>query len=447
MKEILTTLLSLEKEIREQNSISELSFFIAHQIKLLFPYKRSVVFSSYKDKSIKIESISGVIELDKYSPYQQTLEKIIKKLIKKSNHSHENKFYLYEKSELENLVDSQLDEIFQNKLLFYPFYNQDVLIGGILFFVDDFTLDEKKQYHLQFLLEAINYSFCYLTIKEKKLHKFIYSSNKKQIFYTILIAFILSIFFIRVPLTVIADAVITARDPKVITAPMDGVIEKVNVNVAQSVKKGELLFNMEKQDLLNANEQALSEYRVIKEKLNKAIQSSFKDIKNRAEINILKAELRLKALQVTYTQYLLNQANVYSPQDGIAIIDSPHEWSGKPVQIGEKVLEIANKEKVKISIWLPVSDALYFEKGDRVILFLNAKPLSPIDATVAYSGFDAQKSPKELLAYKVTAFLDKGVSPPRIGSQGNAKLYHGKVSLFYYLFRRPLTYLRQHLGF
>ena len=35
---------------------------------------------------------------------------------------------------------------------------------------------------------------------------------------------------------------------------------------------------------------------------------------------------------------------------------------------------------------------------------------------------------------------------PRIGLRGTAKVYGEKVSLFYYLFRRPITYLRQHLG-
>jgi len=36
--------------------------------------------------------------------------------------------------------------------------------------------------------------------------------------------------------------------------------------------------------------------------------------------------------------------------------------------------------------------------------------------------------------------------PHRIGLRGTAKLYGEKVSLAYYLLRRPITFVRQHLG-
>ena len=35
---------------------------------------------------------------------------------------------------------------------------------------------------------------------------------------------------------------------------------------------------------------------------------------------------------------------------------------------------------------------------------------------------------------------------PRIGLRGTAKVYGSKVSLFYYLFRKPITFMRQLIG-
>lgn len=447
MNETLATLISIENELREQKTLAELAFFIAHQTNLLFPYKRGIVFTCYQNQFINIESISGIVELDKQSPYQQTLQKLIKGLIAKENGFEKETIYRYQMQELASTLDLNLNSSFNQMMIVYPFFHEEALIGGVMLLLDTLPDNEKKHNQLEFLLKSYNYSFGFISQRKKRFAHNFYLPTKKRMFSTGVALFVLAVMCIRVPLTVMADAEVTPKDPEIITAPMDGAIDAVAVHSAQEVKQGELLFSMEKRDLNNAYHQALSELSVVKEKLNKAIQSSFKDIKTRSEINILKAEIAEKQLQVDYSHYLLKESDIYAPHRGIAIITSPETWSGKPVKIGEKVLELANKDNVQVNIWLPLSDALYFTKGDEVSLFLNADPLTPLKAHVAYSSFGAEKSPKDLLAYKVTAYLEAGQPIPRIGSQGSAKLYHGKASLFYYLFRRPLTYLRQTLGF
>ena len=54
-------------------------------------------------------------------------------------------------------------------------------------------------------------------------------------------------------------------------------------------------------------------------------------------------------------------------------------------------------------------------------------------------------SPEEVLSYRVGVSYE-GDEPPRIGLRGTAKLYGSRVTLFYYLFRKPITFVRQLVG-
>jgi hypothetical protein len=46
----------------------------------------------------------------------------------------------------------------------------------------------------------------------------------------------------------------------------------------------------------------------------------------------------------------------------------------------------------------------------------------------------------------VRASLRPGQGLPRIGLRGTAKIYAGRVSLAYYLLRKPLAFMRRSLG-
>jgi hypothetical protein len=50
------------------------------------------------------------------------------------------------------------------------------------------------------------------------------------------------------------------------------------------------------------------------------------------------------------------------------------------------------------------------------------------------------------MSYKIIADLEPGVTAPRIGSRGVAKIYGKHIVLGLYLFRKPLSAVRQMLG-
>jgi hypothetical protein len=175
------------------------------------------------------------------------------------------------------------------------------------------------------------------------------------------------------------------------------------------------------------------------------VQQGFSDPKSRTLIKQLEAKIGEQELQLQYSTTLLSKTIVKSPTDGIAIIDESHEWDGQPVSTGEKVMTIAQPNQVELQIWLPVANAVSFKVGDKIKLYANDNPLKPMYGTINYTSYSAVMTPSKVLAYRLTAQLeDKPL--PQIGVQGTAKIYGHKVSMIYYLLRRPLAALRQTLG-
>ena len=445
MSETLATLVSIEHEIRQQKNTKELAFFISHQSHLFFQYNKAIVFSCYQSKQIHIESVSNVVELDQYSPFQQKLLKLVKKLITKEKKFINHNFYNYSIEKLEKELNANLPDTIGPELLIYPFHEDGILIGGVIFSING-KPNEQKLKQLNYLFSAYKQGYCYLYNKEKHFRPFFHMVKKKRFFSLLFISILVLMFLIRVPLTVVADAVVVAKDPRIITAPMAGVVDKILVKSSQNVKKNEPIVKMDTEDLESALEQAKEELSVAKAKLIRAHQTGFNQIEKRSEIRVLQAQVKAEELKVSYNTYLLKKATILSPTAGTAIIDEPEDWTGKPVQVGEKIMEIAKPNEVEVKIYLPISDALSFPKDAKVKLFLTSNPLNTINAKVLYTSFEAEKSPKDILAYTVTAKMLPKQTLPRIGSQGTAKLYKEKTSLFFYIFRRPFTYLRQTFG-
>jgi hypothetical protein len=107
---------------------------------------------------------------------------------------------------------------------------------------------------------------------------------------------------------------------------------------------------------------------------------------------------------------------------------------------------IADPSVIDVTIYLPPDDAVELEPGAKVDLLLHVDPLSPLDATIERASYEATPAPDGTLAYVIRAQLLPGQGLPRIGLRGTAKIYAGRVSLGYYLLRKPLAYARRSLG-
>lgn len=249
-----------------------------------------------------------------------------------------------------------------------------------------------------------------------------------------------------VPMTALAPMEIAPRDAFVVAAPVDGVIDDIVVAPNAAVKAGELIVRYV--DTVPRNQLLLAEREVsvADAKLRQLQQTALVDDKAKRELAQARAELSLKFAERDFARETFERSQIRSPRDGVAIYADRKEWVGKPVSTGQRILEIANVDKVQVRAQLPVGDILDLKPGARLRAFLDGDPLHPVDATISLMSHQARVVEGQGLAYRVEAQLDPAASLPRLGVRGTAQLYGERAPLVYYLFRRPLIWLRQKAG-
>lgn len=254
--------------------------------------------------------------------------------------------------------------------------------------------------------------------------------------------------FIPVHQTALAPAEVISLDARVVAAPLDGVIKTIHVRPNQAVRAGDLLFSLDDTTLRNRYEVARESVAVADAELIAASQRVFQDSTTQSEIALLTGRVHERRAELEAVRAQLARVHVLADEDGVAVFGDPDDWLGRPVSTGERIMLLADPEDPGMLIYLPVADALAFEPGARVKLFLTVQPLQPLTGEVRETSYQAALSPDGIASYRLRAvFQDEdGGTPARIGLRGTAKLYGDQVPLGYYLMRRPLAALREWTG-
>ena len=257
-----------------------------------------------------------------------------------------------------------------------------------------------------------------------------------------------ALMFIKVPLSALAPAEIISRDPFVVAGPIDGVIEAIAVEPNQSVKTGMLLVKIADTALKNKFEVAAREVQVSEARLKQSNQIAFTDPRGLHEIGIARAELALKIAERDFARDLLAKTEIKAARDGLAVYSDKRDLVGRPVAIGERILEIADPEAIEAKIDLAVQDAMALAPGARVKIFLDSDPLRPWAAVVKRADYKAKVGENDVVSFRIVATLtlEDGRALPRLGVRGTAQVAGDDVPLALYLFRRPLTVARQWTG-
>lgn len=253
---------------------------------------------------------------------------------------------------------------------------------------------------------------------------------------------------IPVPMTALAPAEIVARNPMIVAAPIDGVIDAIAYEPGATVKPGDLLVRMSDTVLRNRHQVAQQEVSVAETKVRQATILALADARSRHELGIAQAELTLKRAEAAFASDMLQRSEIRAQRGGLVVYPDRRSLIGKPVSTGERIMEIADPAEVEVRIDLALADAIALKSDSRVKLFLDVAPLEPLSGRVVRSGYRARPSDGDVLSFQTYAALDAGAaSPPRIGLRGTAQVTGDWTALGILLFRRPISSARQWLGF
>lgn len=440
----LETLLLLESNMRQQRTVESLSIWCVNELRGIIGHSQALLYRLNSNGKVRTTAISSLETVERDAPHVRWLERRVNdELAKIRQQADWQKQLVHPVPIIGRSTPGDKDDIvypFSKGLLLLLIDFEDDLFGALLLTRHE-PWQQAQEIIARRIASALAHSFVAI-LPRKKLRL---PGKSRWIMATVVLA-ALAAMFIPVPMSTLAPAEIVARDPHIIAAPIDGVVAKISIDPNTPVRRGDILLTFEDTDLRAAAIVAGRRERVAEAKYRTARQSAFRNREAHRQLAVTGAEVALAQAESVYAKQKLKRSIVRSPVSGLLIYSDRKDWISKPVRTGERIMEIADTSKVQIKVDLPVGDAIALKPGMPVNLFLDARPLEALKARVLSGAYRAKDKAGIGLSYEILAELEKDQKIPRIGLRGTAKIFGDKVFLGFYLFRKPISSLRQYLG-
>jgi hypothetical protein len=433
----LAQLLDLARKARSAASPAELAFLAVNDTHALWPYRQAALWFSEGG----IRALSGVVEPETNAPYAQWLNQLCGHLA-----ATRHEAIAITAIDLPDDLAGEWAEWLPEYGMWLP--SQQPHAGGI-FLAADVPWPEEAREWLAEWVDAWHHAWrAKATAKPMSLQRLKQSWMGRRRTWqrtAIASALVLAVMCMPVKLTVLAPGELVPANPAVIRAPLDGVVAQFHVQPNQRVKAGQALFSFDQASLAARQEVASQVLATAQAEYRQSAQQAVSDARSKAQLSVLLGRIEEKRAEADYVKDQFQRATVVAPKDGIALLDDPSEWIGKPVQAGERILRMAMPHDLEVEAWVNIGDAIPLPDKARVDLYLAADPIKPLTAQVRYIAHDAVMRPDGHYAYRVRAHLSMPTDQ-RIGLKGTAKLSGESVPLIYWMLRRPLATVRQTLG-
>ena len=435
----LSRIFTFERKLREAQSVVELRYIVTNELRSIIPYLNAFFGSWTKPSKFRIEAISDIAVVEKTSAATSLMQKIMRQKLqdlKQEIHSFE--------IDPDSLKPAKDEKPLPNKFVWAPCVSALKGNQAALLLVKNSEWSEQEIEYLNHLSSAIGHAMGALQKDHpfEKLIKFL----KNTFVRIILTAALIGTMFIPISLSTIGSVEVIPKNPYHINSPLEEVIEEVLVENNDVIKFQQPIVSFEKTQLQNSYDLALLELAVIETELLQAQQSSFQSKQDKALLAQLQKKIQIAQKKVNYQKLLLDESNILSPTSGVAVIKDKSLILGKPFKVGETIMIVADPDQILVEIMIPVQDSITIKKDANINIFLDSDPLNVLQAKVTKFSYEPELTPASILAYKVTGQLTENGNNPRIGLRGSAKIFGEKVHLYFYLFRKPIIFIRQSLG-
>lgn len=434
----LGLLLNVERQARQCANVAELQHLIANETRKLNRARQIFVAELGGSRGVEISAISAVSAVDRSSMLVAGLHRLLERLGRVRTLSQPVEFTLPAFCD----PDSDLATAYPfREMAWVPFLDRTgapfagmLLARETVWTADDLSISRR-------LGEVFEHAWRELRPSARPLWTI---ARRWKIAFAA--ASLLSL-AIPVPMTALAPVEIVALDAAIAAAPIDGVIETIDVDPGARVRAGDVLFQFSDTTPRNRRDIAAREVVVAQARVKQQTLIAFGDARGRHELGIAEADLNLKRAEFTFADELLGRTVVRAPRDGVAIYADRKSLIGRPVSTGERIMEIADPGRIESRIDVAMTDVIALKGGGRVKLFLDVDPLRPWSGRISRSDYRARPSDTDVLSLRAFAALDRDERPePRIGLRGTAQIYGDLVPLGIAIFRRPLSAARQWMG-
>ncbi|MCX7081848.1 MAG: efflux RND transporter periplasmic adaptor subunit [Methylococcales bacterium] len=428
----LTLLLQLESRARLAPA-AELPYVIVNETSELLPYRQAILWNK---ASNTINAASGVVSLEKNSPYALWLLPVLK--------------YFSNDIRADNIAEFSAKDLAEELAHDWPSWAPEYALwlplpapsGGtyVLVLFRETSWHEAELHLLAYLGEAYGYTLALSEANQTKVSWQTHVKGHRRGF--IVGGLLLAATFFPIHQSVLAEAEVVPHQPNLVRAPLEGVVENFYVLPNESVSAGQKLFSLDKAQLQSRLNVAEETRDIAQTEYLQMTQQALLDPTVKAKLAGLKSKWDQQNSEADYVHTLLERCEVVANQSGVAVFDDPNDWLGRPVTQGEKILAIANPQTIDLEIRLPMDDLIELQAGDLVQFFSNVSPHQPLQAKLTYFSYRTSPTPADVMAYRLKAEFTEGSELPRLGYHGIAKLYGTRRPFLLWLLRKPLRTAR-----
>lgn len=437
----LADLLQLESSLFKSTRVEELAFLLVNQLKQLIVFEHASFWVERSGKLV-VTQTTGVTTPDAHAPYLQWLSKVINQSLSRKTVDGATSVVA---EELPRKLSSGWRENVKGAVLFIPLKDQHGRLLGGLWITRSVAWSDQEKMVINRLMEAATVVLVSLWQRNQwrnRIRGWIGYQPLRKITFLLLFS---ALFVVPVRQSALAPAEIVASAPVTVTAPMDGVIDEVLIEPNQRVLKGDLLFTLDRRGLEKQQRIEQEAVDIAQAELLSASQKIFGGSTGE-DLEPLRFKILQSKERVNWILQQLEKSRIEAPIGGVVIDAETRSWRGRPVRTGERTITLANPAQMEVEMWLPVEDLLPLSESTEVDLFLYSRGNQRTAAYYQRIAYQAERSPQGTLAYRVTAVLGEEDRSFRIGERGTAKLYGEETTLFFYLLRKPILWLRQWTG-
>jgi hypothetical protein len=429
-------LLILQQKLRLSGTKTHLGHLLVNDISKITPCETAVFWHS---GTARTEAVSGLPEPARNSPFTDWIDLVGKTLSEK----YERNPVRIDPSEFSQDQLSRWKEFLASEVVWVPLTTADKVVGGLLLSRQTAWSDEELNI-LGYWGLAAGHAVDGLWNKHDGSPPWWRQLLNRRYMWIAVAVLILMMFF-PVDLSVNASAEVVPKEPDIVRAPIEGIIGEVLVEPNQRVEAGELILTFDDTAIKAQLDVVQQELAIAQAEYQRANQAAVSDRREASQLPMLKARVEQRDAQRRYNQSLLDRSRIYAEEESIAVVPDVQDLEGRPVKVGEKILTLAKPKFVELEFWLAVGDSIPLPEKAKVALFLNVYPDVVHRGQVRYISYQAEVSPEGILGFRGRADFEQS-DELRVGWRGTAKVTGESVSLAYYLFRRPLSVLRQWTG-
>ena len=284
----IARLIGLEKKSREARTQDELNFVVVNETRQIFDFVNSYLLLKTPTDKYHVKAVSDLATVDRTAP----LVTFVENIINDQTSSNLKEIQNFEVDKISRSLKIKKPKNIPDNILLIPIFSPQRGLQGFLITTRNEKFNDNEVELARHL--SLTYGHAYNTFLTDFSIKDFLKKNFTGKRSWIIILSIIFILIIPIKITSTAPVEVVPKNPRLITAPFDGVVKNIIVNNNDKINSGDLLIQIEDTDLKNSFNLAKQSLQVAEKELLRSRQFSFSNNEEKARLAELMAQVDLK---------------------------------------------------------------------------------------------------------------------------------------------------------